>query len=902
MKALSQFRATLRNWLHRQRVDADLDEEIRAYAELAADEKAAGGTPLHEARRHALAELGGMETVKQAVRDARAGTHLELLVQDFRCGLRQLRRNPAFTWTAILTLALGIGATTSIFSVVYSLLLRPLPYADASRLVSISLLPSPDFVAARESLHSFASLAAFYGGSDNLTGVGEPVRVRRAGVTANLFPMLGVQAQIGRVFSAEDDRPGGPPVIVLSNRLWQSKFGGDQSVLGRAVTINGVRKTIIGILPPHFSFPDAGVEPDYYVPADLDSATTLSVTTPVIWMQVIGKLRPGVTTADAQGEVKAFFATRVHWYPAPFWPWAEKRAVTVESLQRHLTGDQRQPLWVLLACVGAVLLIACANVANLQLARAVARRQETAIRGALGASRLRLVRQLLVEGLTLSLLAAGFGLAIAGFAAGLIRHVSAPGMAAPGPQGGIAEWLRLPLGKAGAVVHVEGWVFAFAGGLALITTLLFGLAPALGATGRALRRDMKTAGLRATGGREQRVLRHSLLVAEVALAVALLASSGLLVRSFLNVMRFDSGFDPSRTLTAMTLLSDQQSSPQHTRHFIEQAVAKLQAVPGVQAAAASGLLPLEPIGGTPQVFPAQGAIPPVDAWLTTPSVGTAQLTSVTPDYFRAIGTPLLEGRTFSLADGPDAPMVAIVNRAFVKRFLDGNAMGKAFRTNLWRGPFHYTLVTVVGVVRNVRHGSVQDRPEPEAFLPEAQSPNGTVNLVLRTSVDPASLSDTVRRVVAEVDPTQPLFDIETMEERVADTAAQRTLVMLLTACFAALAMVLSAVGVYGVFAYSVNQRQQEMGIRLALGASRGQVVWLVVLQAAQLIVVGGVAGCGAALLLSRLLASMLVGVSAHDAVSFSAACALMVVIAIIASAIPAAEAGRTDLASVLRSE
>ena len=910
MKALERLRAALRNWRDRTRMDAELDEEIRAYADLLAEEKAAGGMAATEARRRALAEFGGVETVKQAVRETRAGIQLELLGQDFRHGLRQLRRNPAFAWTAILTLGLGTGATTSIFSVVYSLLLRPLPYADAGRLASISVLPSPDFVAAREGLHSFAGLAGYDQGSDNLTGVGEPVKVTRAGVTASLFPMLGVQAQIGRVFSLEDDRPGGPRVMVLSDRLWRSQFDGDRSVVGKAVTINGQPETIIGVLPRHFSFPDAELEPDYYVPADLDSAMSLSVTTPVMWIRVIGKLRPGVTRGEAQAEVQAFFQARAHTYPAGFWPWAEKRQVEVEGLQRHLTGDERQPLWILLACVGAVLLIACANVANLQVARAVARRQETAIRGALGASRMRLVRQFLVEGLTLSLVAAGLGLGIAGVATGLIRHGSAPRVA-----GMAAGWLRLPLGKAGAVVQVDGGVLLFAGGLALVTTLLFGLIPALGATGSALRRDMKTAGHRVTAGREQRVLRHGLLVAEVGLAVALLTSAGLLVRSFVNVMRYDSGFDPSNTLTAMTLVGDQQSTPEHTRNFIEQVVARLQALSGVEAAAVTSALPLEPATETPQIFPAQGAIPPVGNWLISPSVGTAQTTSVTPDYFRAVGTPLLQGRTFNGADGPNAPRVAVVNRAFARRFLEGDALGKTFRTNLWHGPFHYTLVTVVGVVPDVRHGSAEHVPlsnagpgslenetEPEVFLPESQSPNGNVHLVLRTSVDPASLSRAVRRAVAEVDSSQPLFEMETMEGRIADAVAQRTLMMLLTGCFAALAVVLAGVGVYGLFAWSVNQRRQELGIRLALGASRGRVVGLVAAQAARLIVTGGALGLGAALLLSRLLASMLVGVSAHDAVSFLAACGLMVAIAMAASAIPAAEAGRTDLVSVLRSE
>jgi putative ABC transport system permease protein len=878
------------------------------------DEKISAGMSASEARRSALKELGGIEQVKQAVREHRAGTGIDLLWQDVRYGIRQLRRNRGFTLTAVITLGLGIGATTAIFSAVYSLLLRPLPYHDANRLMSIfsalqkghsDTLLDPDFVAARSQTKSFEQFAGFHiSTEDNLTGTGDPMRVTRAAVTANFFPALGVVPQLGRDFSSDEDWSGGPNVLLLSDRLWRNKFNADPRIVGKAITLNGSGYTVIGVLPRHFSFPGLYLEPDLYGPAVLERDTTVSIEKSLWGIQPIVRLRSGVSIEQAQAEMRAFFQARAKDYPAELASFAKGRQTIVEPLQRHLVGDDRRPLFILLASVAAVLLISCANVANLQLARAVSRRHETALRGALGASRLRLIRQFLVESLILSSLAAVLGVAIAFVVTSLVRHAGTfDGSQAPSRA---TQVLRLPFGKLSAVIQVDGWVLVFTVGLALLTTLLFGLAPAISGTRSDLRNALQSAAMRISPGREQRVLRHGLLVMEVGLAVVLLASAGLLVRSFVHVMSYDSGFDASNTLTGVTSLhsgvvsmSGASTAWPRGRYlsFVDQLLLRLQALPGVKAAALTSTLPLDPEYDNGAILPDAVPVPPIGQW----EVGL--ITDITPDYFRAVRTPILIGRAFNSADNEASPPVAIVNLAFAKRFFAGNALGKRFKTNAAAPRGDFTTFTIVGIVEDVRHGGLEQDPRPEAFRPMSQGAGRwTIKLVLRTSGNPALLANAMRAAVTAVDPRQPVFDIETMDQRVSDVVAQRRLIMLLIACFAILAVVLSAVGVYGVFAYSVTQRAQEMGIRLALGASRPGLLRLVVMQAARLIFAGGILGLGGALALSKLLASMLVGVTPHDAVSFSLAWALMTVVALLASAIPAADAARTNLVSVLHAE
>lgn len=852
-----------------------------------------------------------MRFLHDAAARSGCGTFAEFFWRDVRYGLRQLRRNRSFTLTAVVTLGLGIGATTTIFSAVYSLLLRPLPYHDADRLVSIASSNSepildPDFVAALSETKSFEQLAGSHfqiSAEDNLTGSGDPVRVTRGAVTASFFPVLGVVPQLGRNFTPDEDWSGGPNVVMLSDRMWRNKFNADPKVVGKAITLNGANYTIIGVLPRRFSFPSLYDEPDLYGPAVLERTTTVSLQNQLWGIYAIARLRPGVTIEQAQAEIQTLLQARAKDYPPVIAAWAKTRQITVEPLQRHLTGDDRTPLYILLASVGAVLLISCANVANLQLARAVSRRHETALRGALGASRLRLIRQFLGESLVLSSLAATLGLVIAFVVTSLVRHLGA--IDASQAPSRVAQVLRPPFGKLSAIIQVDGWVLAFTVGLAVATTLLFGMVPAISGSRTDLRNALQSAGMRLSSGREQRLLRHTLLVIEVGLAVVLLASAGLLVRSFVHVMSYDSGFDSSNTLTGVTELQNGVQtlsgpsnawSKERYKDFVDRVLLRLKALPGVQAAALATTLPLESGGHAPIAY---DGVP-------IPPNGQRQLafmTEITPDYFRTIGEPIFAGRAFNSTDNEAAPKVAIVNAAFAKRFFFGDALGKRFKTNWGDGNQFDTTPTIVGVVEDVRNDGLEKDVQPEVFCAIAQGPTAQrIKLLLRTSRNPALLANAMRAVVTSVDAQQPVFDIETMEERVSDLVARRRLIMLLIACFAMLAVVLSAVGVYGVFAYSVTQRAHEMGIRLALGSTRGGVLRLVVMQAARLIVLGGILGLGAALALSRLLASLLVGVTPHDPVSFSLAWALMTIVALLASTIPASQAARTDSISVLHSE
>ena len=530
MRLWFRCKSALRNLFHRRKIESQLEDELNAYLRIIIEEKVAGGMPVAEARRSAMAEFGGIEQVKQTVRDNRAGTAAELVWQDVRYALRQLLRNRGFTLTAVITMGLGIGATTAMFSAVYSLLLRPLPYPDANQIMSVSDLNSapildPDFVAARSGTRSFQQLAGFHTYTeDTLTGIGDPMRVTRAAVTADFFPVLGVIPALGRNFYRDEDWSGGPNVLMLSDHLWRNKFNADPKIVGRAIKLDGTDFTVIGVLPRHFSFPGLYLEPDIYGSAVLERATAFTPATQAWGIQTIARLRPGVTAGQAQAEMQAFIRARAKGYPSYLDSWAKARRITVEPLQRHLTGDDSKPLYILLACVAAVLLISCANVTNLQLARAVSRKHESAVRGALGASRMRLIRQFLIESLVLSSLAAGLGLAIASLVTFLVRQTGTlDGSEMPSR---VTQMLRLRFGKLSATIQIDGWVLAFTVGLAVATTLISGLVPAISGSRTDMRTALASAGTRMSSGREQRFFRHTLLVIEVGLALVLLACAG----------------------------------------------------------------------------------------------------------------------------------------------------------------------------------------------------------------------------------------------------------------------------------------------------------------------------------------------------------------------------------------
>jgi predicted permease len=899
----SQIKSALRNLLHKQRVESELDDEIESYVAAATDEKIAAGLAPEEARRSALAECGGTEHVKQAVRNSRAGTFAESLCQDIRFGFRQLRRNRAYSLTAILTLALGIGATTAIFSAVYALLLRPLPYPGSDRLMFIyqhtkyddmSALLNQDVVAAQSALRSFESVAGYLGPDDeNLIGVGAPVRVAAMRVTANFFPTLRVTPALGRNFLSSEDRKGGPAVVILSHRLWQSRFNSDPAIVGRTISLAGKAQTVVGVLPAHFIFPDPAAEPDLYIPIGMDTDTSLKTTNVSIWMVLtITRLRDGVALPQAQAELNLFEQNRVKGYGPFFVNWAQGRKIIAQPLQHFLTGDDREPLLILLACVAAVLLIACANVANLQLARTVTREPEMALRGALGAGRLRLIRQSLVENLTLSAIASVLGLAIAAAVTWLIRQSGTHGEFSSGSP--IADLLQAPFGKLSAAVEVNGWVLAFTAGLALLTTILFGLVPAISASRTDLRTSLQGAARSVSSGRRHRRLRSALLVAEIGLAVLLLTGAGLLIRSFVHVVEAGTGFDPRQCLTAKVQRNGAEE-PEKTRAFAQQLLPRLKALPGVHAAAIGTALPLEEIFQTRTL--AFGDGPPLPAGQRP----GAYSISISPEYFAATGTPLLQGRAFTDADNATGAPVAIVNQAFASKYFNGSALGKQFRINL-HGHDIFTPITAVGIVQDVHYDSLEADIQPVIYLPFDQVPYGEVNILLRSNTEPASLTTAIRKAVIDTDPTQPLFDVATMESRLSQSLAQRRLIMLLIAAFALLAMILAGVGVYGVFSYWVSQRRHEMAIRLALGSSRSELLRLIVSQAMRLIFAGGAIGVAGAWLLDRLLASMLVGVKVHDPVSLSLSWFLMTLIALVASCVPARNAAHTNVMSVLHSE
>jgi len=501
-----------------------------------------------------------------------------------------------------------------------------------------------------------------------------------------------------------------------------------------------------------------------------------------------------------------------------------------------------------------------------------------------------------VESLTLASLAAVLGVGIAAAVTWLIRRGGVPGEFASRSQ--LAELLQVPFGKLSAAVEINGWVLGFTAGLALLTTILFGLVPAIGASRSDLRAALQGAGRHISSGRQQRQLRSVLLMAEIGLAVVLLTGAGLLIRSFVNVLHGDSGFDHRQCLAAQ-MRRNYTEAPDKTRSFVEQLLPRLQALPGVRAAAIASALPLERISPNNAVLPGDGPLPPQGEWKTYPAI------LISPDYFRAAGTRVLRGRAFSDDDKSGSDQVAIVNQSFARQFFKGDALGRQFRSNInsrTRGPNQFARWTVVGIVQDVRYNGAEGNIEPVIYMPIEQVPEGYLNILLRTSVEPGSLASAVRKVVTDVDPEQPVFDIQTMEERISQSVAERRLMMLLIASFALLALVLAGVGVYGVFSYWVSRRRQEMGIRLALGSSRRGLLQLIAQQAMRLVLAGGIAGLTGAWFLDRFLKSTLVGVKVHDPVSLSLACAFMTLIALLGSSVPALNAARTDPVSVLHSE
>ena len=800
--------------------------------------------------------------------------------QDARHGARLLLRSPAFTLVAVAALAIGIGANTAIFSVVNTLLLRPPPYERPDELAVLweyniprdrkNNVASPgNFIHWREMQRSFVDLAAV-GGPFPVTIVsgGEPEEVGAQIVSASFFPLLGVRPALGRPFSADEDRPGSR-VAVLSHRLWQRRFGADPAVVDRVVTMQGNPYTVVGVMPPGFSYLNKAV--DVWMPIGFRAEAR---TPRGRWLSGMGRLKPGVTFAEAQRDMERVHGELVRLFPEFNTGWTAR----VVPLREQLTGTVRPALLVLLGAVAFVLLIACANVANLLLARATGRQRELAVRAALGAARRRLMQQLMAESLVLAAAGGAAGLLLGWWALRLLRVVVAD---------------RVPIQRLDAV-GIDGWVLAFTVAISLASGLFFGLLPALTAAGTGLSGALKEGGRSGTAGRRSGRARSAFVVAEVALALVLLAGAGLLIRSFFHLMSVDPGFDADRTITMrVSLTGARYGEPPQRVEFFRRLLDRVEVLPGVEAAGANSSIPMAGLGaatgfqvvGQPAAPPGQEAV--------------ADVRVVTREYFKAMRVPLLKGRLFNETDPADSKNRIIINDAMAKKYFAGeDPIGRKVRVS-WNDTRDDEIIGVVG---DVRHAGLHEEARATTYWPYARFSYGAMTLALRTAGDPRAVVQSVTSVVRELDPALAVADVRTMEEIVSESVAERRLTMTLLAIFAASALLLAAVGIYGVIAYSVSQRTQEIGIRMALGARQRDVLTMVVGQAMTLTAVGIAIGAAGGVMLTRLMRDLLFDVTPADPLTFVAVGTLLAVVAGTASFVPGRRAARVDPVVALRSE
>jgi putative ABC transport system permease protein len=790
---------------------------------------------------------------------------LERFARDVRYGLRTLLRTPMFTTVAVLTFALGIGANTAIFSVVNAVLLRPLPLARPAELVMFEEKRPPrlphfeasplNFLSWKEQGRAYTDLAAYAKAGYNLAEEDRPERLLGARVSANLFSVLGVEPILGRTFTADEDQPGRDQVVVIGYDLWQRRFGGSPGVLGRKVRVGGLTYEIIGVMPPRFRFPDAEEfwKPIAFSPRDLASRSNHYV-----W--VVGRLKPGVTAEAAQAEMDVISRRLTQQFPGSNTGWSG----TVYPLASHYVGGIRTALLILFAAVSLVLLIACANIANLLLARASSRQREVAVRASLGATRGQIVRQLLIESAWLALLGGTVGVLLA--------------------QGGLRIMLQFTQSLARFdEVTIDAWALAFTFGVSLVAGVAFGVAPALRLAMLDLRESLNAESKGGGGSAMRRGTRAALVVAEVALALVLLIGAGLLTKSFQRLSVVDPGFRPDHVLTAqISLPTLKYPDPPQQTQFVDALLRRARSLPGATDVAISTSLPFSKVTDVGIRFDR-----PPDAAVT----GTiANYYAVTPDYFRVLGVRLLKGRLLTAHDIAGGPPVVVINETMAKRFFaDQDPIGTRLDIS---GPTY--MREIVGIVADVKQDGLNAEAQPQVYEPYGQKPNRGLYVLLRTAGDPATLAESLRRDVTAIDPDQPISQAMTMEQLVGRTLAPHTLSAMLFGAFAMLGLALAAVGVYGVMAYSVAQRTREIGVRMALGQPAGSILRMVLGQSLALVSIGIGLGLLAAFLLSRYLKSLLFEVDTTDPMIFALFSAVLLATALVAAAIPARRAARVD--------
>ncbi len=870
MNGLRSLQLGIRSLLRRDRVEEELDEELRFHLDMETARHLKRGLSPAAARREALRTFGGVEKVKEQCRELRVTRWLEDLVRDVRYGVRTLLRNPGFATVVVLTLALGIGANTAIFSVVNGVLLRPLPYEEGDRLVRLgqqapkagleSIGVSPLEMADYGTSPSLAGVAEHHTMWFNLLDRGEPERVQTGVVSAHFFRVMGIRPLLGRTFTPEDDKPGAEPVLVLSHDYWQRSHGGDPGIIGRTFEMNDKTHTVVGVLPPVPQYP---VEDMIYMPTSacpFRSTPHASQERRMRMLSVFGRLAPGASLERARAEV-ADQARRMQAAYPEVYPADQGHAATLTPLQEDLTREARPTLLILLGTVGLVLLIVCANVANLTLARQFGRERELAVRSALGASRSRLVRQLLTESTLLALAGGALGLLLA---AGGLRLLMA---------------FAARFTPRAVEIAIDGPVLLFTLVVALLTGVASGSLPAL------LRHELSTAlkegGDRASTGSGGLRLRNALIVAQLALSFLLLIGAGLMLRSLWALQRVDPGFRPASVLTAGLDLdwSKYTDGPQQ-RELHDKLLARLQSLPGVSSAALASAVPLDesspfnlPLRIEGRPFPEGQPAPQID------------LRAASPDYFLALGVPILRGRAFTDSDRPEAPRVAIVNRTMARRFWgDRDPIGQRISSD---GETWFTIVGVVGDVR--QYGLDQDAAD-EVYVPLRQFPLLSTRLVVRSAVPPATLEKSLRAAVREIDPEQPIYEVQTLEQSRSSALAPARLTAALLGLFALLALVITATGIAGLLAFSVSQRTHEIGIRMALGAARDDVLWMVLRQGAVLLAAGLGLGLLGALSVNRVMAGLLFGVEPTDPITYLGVSFVLLAVAALACWMPARRA------------
>ena len=882
MRGLRAWFLRLGGLFHKERRDRELAEELESHLQMhIADNLRAGLTP-GEARRQALIKLGGLEQTKENYRDRRGLPSLESFFQDIRYGLRQLRRSPGFTAVAVLTLALGIGANTAIFTVVYAVLLRALPYKNAQQLVMIwetapnnpgSTMPAagPDFKDWQEQNKVFQGMAAGTIDSAAITGSGEPLKLSGFAVSTNVFTVLGVEPFRGRTFASDESQPGHNHVVILSYGLWERAFGGDPGVVGREITMNGEAYAVVGIMPRSLRFPEFwGRGADYWVPINFEQPAWKRERGNH-WMWVMARMKPSVTLAQARADMET-----VSWRLARQYPDTNAGVIAkVRGLRDQLTGPIQPALIVLFAATGFLLLIACVNVVNLLLARAIARQREIAVRLAVGSARWRLIRQLLTESVLLFVIAGGAGLAVGWGALRILLHAA--------PAGYIPNVAHVQLSPA---------VFLFAFLVAFLAGALGGLIPAVHSSRTDLHETLKE-GSRALSSPHHRS-RSLLTAGEVALALVMLTGSGLAIRSLARLLGVHAGFVADHVLTLQPSLPEAAyPKDEQIVSFYQQLLERIRALPGVVSVAATGELPLQ--GGSNGPVYIEGQPVPKNMWSSPP----VEKIMVTPGFFRTLHIPMLKGRDFTPADTDKSPRVAIINAAMAGRYWPNeDPLGKRF-ANDFKNPQWFT---VVGVVGDVRQFGLDQPPIPEAYFPESQDTAPDLYLVIRTATPPLSLLSAVRGAVRDLNRDLPVSGVRELAQVVSQSSEEQRFLALLLTLLASVALALAAIGIYGVVAYLVASRQHEIGVRMALGAERRNVLWLVIRQGVKLALIGVAVGVAGALALTRFLASLLYEVKPTDPITFIVVSLILAGVVLLATYIPARRATKVDPMVALRYE